>query len=221
MKKQKKYLEIASHYENCLIKHGDSHLGVDWPREHDIDTRHSVMFDLIRFCPNPLPKKIKLLDFGCGLSHMYDYLVRHNLQKNIEYSGLDISREFVKKSRKKYPANKYYCTDILAPGAKLPKFDFIVLNGVFTQKRNLKNEEMFSFLKEAVGYLFERTNHGIALNVMSGHVDFKRQAAFHLGFDKLSDFLCRDVSRNFIHRHNYGLYEYTTYIYREKASSSP
>src|SRR5260221_3771151 len=28
----KKYLAIVSHYESCLERHGDTHLGVDWPR---------------------------------------------------------------------------------------------------------------------------------------------------------------------------------------------
>ena len=41
----KKYLNIVSHYESCLERHGDTHLGLDWPRQEDADTRYRVMLD--------------------------------------------------------------------------------------------------------------------------------------------------------------------------------
>jgi hypothetical protein len=62
----KRYLEIAAHYEACLERHGDSHLGVDWPNAQDAETRYRVMLDVIR------PQEagpVSLLDFGCGASH--------------------------------------------------------------------------------------------------------------------------------------------------------
>ena len=33
----KSYKEIIEHYENCLAKHGDTHLGVDWPNADDVE----------------------------------------------------------------------------------------------------------------------------------------------------------------------------------------
>ena len=44
---QKKYIEIVEHYESCLAMHGDSHLGVDWPKAQDAETRYRVMLELI------------------------------------------------------------------------------------------------------------------------------------------------------------------------------
>jgi hypothetical protein len=49
--------------------------------------------------------------------------------------------------------------------------------------------------------------------VMSKHVDWERDDLFHLPFDALGSFLREEVSRHFVIRHDYGLYEYTTYIY--------
>ena len=57
------YRDIVKHYEACFAKHGDSHLGMDWPDQHDATTRYRVMLDLI-------PKdsgQVTLLDFGCGV----------------------------------------------------------------------------------------------------------------------------------------------------------
>ena len=42
------YRSIVSHYEACLAEHGDNHLGVDWPKAEDVDTRHGVMLDVVR-----------------------------------------------------------------------------------------------------------------------------------------------------------------------------
>jgi hypothetical protein len=89
------------------------------------------------------------------------------------------------------------------------------MNGVFTQKRELAQDEMFSFLQSAVSTLFAKARRGIAFNVMAEHVDFKRDASFHLPFSQLAEFLTKEVSRHFTFRQDYGLYEYTTYVYRD------
>ena len=39
-------------------------------------------------------------------------------------------------------------------------------------------------------------------------------APFHLPFDELAPFLTRELSRNFVLRNDYGLFEYTAYVYR-------
>ena len=42
------YLKLAKHYNECFEKHGDTHLGVDWPKYEDTLIRHQVMLDLIK-----------------------------------------------------------------------------------------------------------------------------------------------------------------------------
>jgi hypothetical protein len=49
---------------------------------------------------------------------------------------------------------------------------------------------------------------------MSKHVDWEREDLFHLPFDRLTSFLTNRLSRHFVIRHDYGLYEYTTYVYK-------
>ena len=55
----------------------------------------------------------------------------------------------------------------------------------------------------------------VNLNTMSKHVDWERHDLFHLPLETLTTFLCRDVSRHFVIRNDYGLYEYTTYVFHE------
>ena len=44
----KEYKSIIKHYESCFEKHGDSHLGMDWPNAEDVLTRFQIMLDSVR-----------------------------------------------------------------------------------------------------------------------------------------------------------------------------
>jgi len=209
---ERKYLSIVAFCEECLEKYGDNYLGVGWTKsQEDTDTRYRVMLDVINRSPI---EKIKLLDFGCGASHLYEYILRQNLQ-NIEYSGLDVSEKFINLSKRKFPSINYYCLDILHEQTQLPDFDYVILNGILTVKRDLSFDEMFGYLQTLVIKAFMIARVGIAFNTMSKQVDWEREDLFHLPFDMLAYFLVKNVSRHFIIRHDYGLYEYTTYVYKQ------
>jgi SAM-dependent methyltransferase len=208
----RKYLQIVRHYEKCLESHGDSHLGVDWPKLEDVDKRYQVMLDLLRFRVDLQP--VSLLDFGCGAAHLYEYILRNKIEK-IDYSGLEISNKFFSLCQSKYSRAAFYCLDILKDATALPSFDYVVMNGVFTEKRELTFEEMLSYWKDLVSATFAKTRKGMAFNVMSKHVDWEREDLFHLPFDTLAEFLRKKISRNFIIRNDYGLYEYTVYVYKD------
>ena len=208
---EKPYLSIVAHYESCLEKHGDTHLGVDWPAAEHALTRHRVMLDVIRRGAGV--GRIRLLDFGCGASHLYEYLIAQGMD-NIEYSGLDLSERFVRLSESKFPANRYFLIDILDDPVTLPHFDYVVVNGVLTEKRDLSFDEMVDFAQRVLRRIFSIADVGIAFNVMSKHVDWERDDLFHLPFDMLADFVTRELSRTFVLRNDYGLYDYTTYVYR-------
>lgn len=207
------YLDtIVKHYEDCLERFGDSHLGVDWPKLEDVNKRYKVMLDVIKYREDS-SGKISLLDFGCGAAHLLQY-IRENGISNIEYSGLDVSEKFVSLSKMKFPDVSFYQTDILADDSGLPVFDYVIMNGVFTEKRELSFDEMWGYFCKMLGKVFSKVNRGVAFNVMSKAVDWEREDLFHVPADLLIGFLTKNLTRNFIIRNDYGLYEYTTYIYK-------
>ena len=206
----RRYLEIVEHYEACLARHGDTHLGVDWPKPQDAETRYRVMLEVIR---SPRPQTVKLLDFGCGASHLYEHIVTNGIS-GIEYTGLDLSPKFVELSHKKFPTNQYICADILEDPDAVPASEYIVMNGVFNEKRGLTFDEMLAYFERTLTAVFAKAQRGIAFNVMCKHLDWEREDLFHLPFDTLARILIRALTRNFVIRNDYGLYEYTTYVYR-------
>ena len=210
---KKEYLDtIVKHYEDCLDKHGDTHLGVDWPKAEDVNKRYKVMLDIIRFAEdNSLHPS--LLDFGCGTAHLFQY-VKDNGLDNINYCGLDVSEKFVSLSKEKFPQTTFYCMDVLDDNIDLPNFDYVVMNGVFTEKRELSFEEMWAYFCKMLTKIFTIADKGIAFNVMSKEVEWERADLFHMPADLLIEFLTKNLTRNFIIRNDYGLYEFTTYIYK-------
>jgi hypothetical protein len=60
---------------------------------------------------------------------------------------------------------------------------------------------------------------GLAFNAMSAHVDWTRDDLFHWPYDELFAFLRARVTRHAAIRADYGLFEYTAYLYREPSLS--
>jgi SAM-dependent methyltransferase len=208
------YTDIVKHYEECYKIHGDNCKGVDWPNEKDTLKRYKVMLELIKFDTFHNKCSPSVLDFGCGLGHMYDYITNNNL--DIEYAGLDMSEVFVCKCKEKYPSNKFYRADLIAgEGNDVPRYDYIIMNGVLTEKNGLTYGEMFLYFTQLIKKVYEKCNYGIAFNVMSKDVDWERDDLFHLPLNELSRFLTKELTRDFIIRYDYGLYEYTVYIYKK------
>lgn len=210
------YKEIIKHYEKCFDEFGDSPKGVDWTKEEQVDTRYQVMIESIYFYEKSfnLSEKVSVLDYGCGLSHLYNFILKKNLN-NIDYTGLEISEKFFNESKKKYPKNKYIFGDILKePSILKINYDYIILNGVFTEKRQLTYDYMFEYLKKMISIIFTKSKKAIAFNVMSKQVDWEVDTLFHVPIDDMANFLTKKITRNFIIRNDYGLYEYTVYIYK-------
>lgn len=207
-----KYINIINHYESCFEKYGDTHKGVDWPNPEDANKRYRVMLELQKFDPQPNNGNPSVLDFGCGTAHMLEYMNKNNFN-NWSYTGLDISPKFVEVCKTKFPDTSFYCTDILKEPFTMETVDYVVMNGVFTEKRALSFDEMYNYFTQMLEKVFALAKKGIAFNAMSKAVDWERDDLFHLPIDLLVCFLSKKLSRNFIIRNDYGLYEFTTYVY--------
>lgn len=209
----KRYYEIGTHYAECLRKHGDSHFGVDWPTQEGAVRRYDVMIEFISQRKPAYP--VKILDFGCGLSGLWDRIVELGIDSGFQYTGLDINQEYVDLSRRKFPRNKYLCADILAEDIPdIGQYDYVLLNGLFTQKISLSHEEMLHFLESVLAKIFAHTRVALQFNCMSPLVDYKKDGAFHLDLDSLSRLLVAKLSRSFVIRHDVFPYEFFCAVYK-------
>jgi hypothetical protein len=134
---------------------------------------------------------------------------------DLQYVGVDISPEFVGVCRRKFSGVEFHVADILRDRKNLQPADYVIANGVFTEKRSLSWDAMWDYTREMITALYGLARVGLAFNVMSHHVDWEREDLFHLPYDTLAAFLKARISRHFVFRADYGLYEYTTYVFRE------
>lgn len=201
---------IIDHYEACLERHGDTAQGMDWPNEADLRRRYSTMAELIR----ERADGTEILDLGCGSGMFLDFLQAEAIVPPCRYRGIDLSEKMIAVAKNNRAAASFEQRDIMAAPLPAGSADFVVMNGVLTEKRDLNQTQMTDFAQDLISHAFQTARKGLAFNVMSKNVDWERDDLFHWGLDEMSAFLCAEISREFVIRNDYGLYEYTVYVYR-------
>jgi hypothetical protein len=73
---------------------------------------------------------------------------------------------------------------------------------------------MFNYLEKMIVSIFKSCTKGMAFNLMSKQVDWEVETLFHVPIDDIANLLTKKITRNFIVRNDYGLYEYTVYVYK-------
>lgn len=201
MAPQPNYKDIVARYEKCFSKHGDSHLGIDWPNQKDAEIRYDVMLKDT--------SGQSILDFGCGPARMLDYI--YSKEMNVIYRGLDINPESISCAKQKYPDVEFVCCDPVE--SDFVGAQHVIMNGVFTIKETMPFEDMKEYTFDLISKAWNVCSKRLSVNFMSPFVDWCRPYLFHLPVDTCLDFATK-LSRNCTIRHDYGLYEYTLYIHR-------
>lgn len=204
------YLAIQQHYEDALAHFGPSVQGVDWPNAEDLQTRFNVMLSGVPHTDGP----VRLLDVGCGVGLLFDHLVDHIVPGSWTYAGLDISPAMIEQARRRHPQARFMVRDLIANPDLGETFDFAILNGVFTVKRELPQAAMENFVQALLSSVWPLCRLGLAFNVMSTHLAQTREDLFHWPMDSAVGFASRALSPEVRVRADYGLFEYTTFVYR-------
>ncbi len=204
------YSLIYKHYEETLEKHGPNFKGMDWPNENDLFKRFDALIQLI-----PLSEfEVSLLDLGCGIGLLIDFLTKKGYFDRFIYTGIDISEKMINYALNRYPDISFKKNDILKTPLKSESYDYVLMNGLLTEKISLNHKEMVLFAQEIITAAYKTSRKGIAFNVMSSHVDWTRPDLFHWPLDDVVSFLVKKLSRNIVINMNYGLYEYIVYLYK-------
>lgn len=209
------YKKIAEHYSKTFEKYGATPQGLDWDNQENLDKRYKVMRGIIKGAYE------SVLDFGCGYGGFYKYL--HQFNDGTEYTGIDINENLIEEARKLHYFGKFglgdihneeFWKDFNKINYYKDNFDWIICNGTFTVKRDLTQEEMTNFMCSTLEKLWTKTNKGIAFNCMSKVLDYERNDLFHVSFDELSMWVYDNLSSKFTIRQDYGLREFTMYVYK-------
>lgn len=202
---------LARYYGTRLAAHGDTALGAGWPNEDDRRTR----FDVMAALATGGLAGASLCDVACGTGAFLAHLEARG-RAPADYIGIDICPDAIARARAKFPGRRFACRDLLeGPGPALPApVDYVVANGLFTVRAELDEAAMWRFLDAMLARLWPVARRGLAFNVMSDVVDWRRDDLFHVPMDRLARHLFALAGRRVVLRNDYDLYEYTAYVYR-------
>jgi SAM-dependent methyltransferase len=208
---------ISAACEEDLLKYGDNFRGVGYTKSpEEAAERYALMLGVIREHDTP----VTILDLGCGLGHLLDFIESHADHRHLCYVGLDISAKYLGAARARHPQHEGILMDVLEADEQLSIFDYVVLNGVFNYRGPIERDDMLRYWQQLTMAAYRHCRLGMAFNVMSPLVDWERDDLFHLPFDAMAAFVGKHLSRHFVIRHDYQAYEYTTYVYREPFNRS-
>lgn len=202
---------IKKLYSESFKAHGDSPSAVQWPKG-----RQKERFDALCMNING-SKHFSVLDFGCGLAHLNDYL--GSKFSSFEYTGVDLVDEFVQEDKKKYPDATFLSTDEFMTQSN--RYDYIVASGTFNilyEKELLNNKK---FILSTLKNLFERANISFAFNFMTDQVDFIQEGAFHINPLELYDYCRVSLSKRIILNQSYMPYEFNLIVWRDDTILRP
>lgn len=214
---KKEYSVLQTHYEKCLKEHGPNHLGVDWPSAKDLTTRFDVMLGVIRKDTAP---PCSLIDLGCGVGLLADHLIGNGMLNSLDYYGIDVSQPMIDQALKNHGSLRFEVRDILESPLEEAGSDYIVMNGVLTEKLTLSYSQMEAFAQRMIQTAFNACRIGVSFNVMNHHVDWQRDNLFHWRLDDCIGYIVKKLSRHVVVRMDYGLYEYTVYVYKKPRITS-
>jgi SAM-dependent methyltransferase len=127
-----------------------------WSYDDKIEN-FELMTKITDYANTPLAHH-SILDVGCGTGDLYEYLLQF---EDIDYTGIDIFSEGIKKAQSKFPKGRFIQQDFLA--LEEDNFDFVFSSGALTTKLHTDNYEiLYTWVKK----MWEIARIGVVFNVL-------------------------------------------------------
>jgi len=202
---------IKEMYEDSFSKHGDSPAGVLWPKG-----RQDIRFRALTKCIDK-KSEFTVLDYGCGLAHMKEYL--NNYFLNVSYTGADMLKKFLDISKSKYPESNFY--HVQMPDELDQSYDYVLSSGTFNILYTSDQKKNRDFIFKILEQLYRKTNIYLSVNFMTDNVDFKEEKTYHQNVTEIYDFFVENLSRRLILDQSYMPYEFTLTAWKDQNIARP
>ena len=201
---------LGQHYAEKFSLHGASSEGVDWGAD---ETKMLLRYDKMLSVVNGagLKPKPSLLDVGCGYGGLQSYAAGRNIE--LDYTGIDVAHNMIEWAKANSTSGNFIHGDILDYQFD-GKFDYVLCNGILTQKLETPGLQMDEFAAQLIRQMFSLCEIGIAFNVMTTKVNYYSNNLYYRSPAELLSWCLSEISTHVKLDHSYPLYEYTIYLYR-------
>jgi SAM-dependent methyltransferase len=193
------YLEKYQRYQ-------DSPLSLGWNSRESQELRYRIFLQIEQFTSKKIGPGASLLDLGCGLGHLADFLERKEIE--VSYTGIDIIPEFIEAAKKRRPRHEFQCKDLLRERIN-KKFDFVFIAGSFNVQMG-NNEQM---ARELLRISYGLCNCGVAISMLSSRHGCSDESLYCFDPEETHKF-CRGLAREAILREDYLDTDFTIYLIR-------
>ncbi|HDZ08448.1 class I SAM-dependent methyltransferase [Pseudohongiella sp.] len=201
---------IKNQYAESFRVHGDSPASLLTPKG-----RNELRFRAID--PFVLRRGARVLDYGCGLGYLYQYLVEAGCE--IEYFGVDILPEFIDACREKYPSANFMHID--ADEDVDGMYDVVFSSGVFNLCTSTDTAKSKEYALHRIEKLFSVAGDVLVCDFLSSFVDFQQADAQHFSVGEIADFCVTKLGRRFQFRHDLLPYEFTMIAWKDSEIKRP
>ncbi len=189
--------KIRAHYEPRIRADRESYDILDWADRPSQLARFEVLAQCVELDGR------SLLDVGCGLGDLYDYLAGRGVR--VDYTGVDIVEAMVAEARRRRPNARFVWGDVFSDTPAVldaqgriaevdhahlnplagERFDVVFCSGVFNL--NLGNNE--GFLGQALGRLFELARTHVVFNLLHHRTPTRYAHCVYYDPDQVADLL--------------------------------
>lgn len=187
------------------------------PKPSDLATRYATLLSIIDLNDYSKERPLRLLDVGCGLGLLLEYLAVNSLLDRVEYTGVDLVEPILKEVRLRWPTHRFEKRDVRDKPYGEGAFDYCIICGIFTVNMGNTFEETRALAQDTLRAVWPSVEIGLAFNSMSKHVDWERDDLFHWPLDDIMAFCKRALSRHVTFKLDYGLWEAATLVRKKPA----
>lgn len=204
--------KMQEHYSRTFDMFGANVQGVDWGKKTDTDKlelRYHKMLEVIDRV-DVVSDDISVLDVGCGYGGLYKYALERGY--SFDYTGIDVCENMIQYAINNYHSGKFICGDIFDYALE-QKFDFVISNGILTQKLGTSIRTMDEYARALIHKMWNLSTKGVVFNIMKSQVDFMNENLYYKSPLEIMAY-CMTLTDKFVVDSSYPLYEYSVYLYK-------
>jgi len=199
--------EILTFYNQQAELYGADELPrLGWSSWQAQQTRFAALMDV-----GPLADR-SILDVGCGVGDLYEYLTRQGL--SISYTGYDLVARNCQDGARRHPAATFLTTDVLET-TEAEAFDYVLASGIFT----FTGDDWHGTVGATLRRMYELCRVGFAANFLSSYSPSRIDKLFYVDPAEIVG-MCQQLTNSFKLRHDYMENDFTVFGYRPLAAGS-